>query len=330
MVTFLAGGTGTPKLLWGSSEEFDPAETTVIGNTGDDVFLGGLCVCPDLDTVLYSQADELDRERWWALADDTTETHEEVLERSAAAGFEPGPRYLSPERQTAGRDLARWRRFSAVSEFMLIGDHDRAIHVLRTSLLDEGYSLTEATKRLSRAFSLDVSLLPMSDDPVASMIHTSDGEIHFQDFWVARGGEPEVTDVEFRGAETATTTDEVDEALSEPVVIGPSNPVTSIGPMLAVPGFEEALTEAPVIVVSPFVGERVFSGPAAKLMRAVGEEASTAGVAASYSFADAFVLDEEDDTRPDRPVVRTDTEMSEREDAARVARAVGEALDEVA
>ena len=329
MTTFLAGGTGTPKLLWGSNEVFDPAETTVIANTGDDVFVGGSCVCPDLDTVLYSQADELDRERWWGVADDSTETHDELLARSAAAGFEAGPRYLPPEKQTDGRDLARWRRFSSIGEFMLLGDRDRAVHTLRTSLLDEGYSLTEVTERLSRAFSLDIDLLPMSDDPVASMIHTPSGAMHFQEFWVARGGEPEVTDVEFRGGENAETTDEVDEALSEPVVIGPSNPVTSIGPMLAVPRFAEALADTPVVAVSPFVGERVFSGPAAKLMRAVGEEASTVGVAASYGFADAFVFDEEDDTRLDRPVVRTDTEMSTREDAARVARAACEALNRV-
>jgi LPPG:FO 2-phospho-L-lactate transferase len=329
MVTFLSGGTGTPKLLWGSSEVFDPVETTVIGNTGDDVFLGGSLICPDLDTVFYSQAGELDRERWWGIADDSTATHDELLELSTTAGFEAGPRYLPPEKQIEGRDLASWRRFSAVGEFMLIGDRDRAVHTLRTSLLDEGYTLTEVTERLSRAFDLDISLLPMSDDPVASIIHTPDGEVHFQDFWVAQGGEPEVRDVEFRGSEDAAATEAVREALAEPVVIGPSNPVTSIGPMRALPGIERGLAETPVVAISPFVEDRLFSGPAAKLMRATGAAASTAGFAASYDFADAFVLDESDDTELSRPVVRTDTEMSTREDAARVARATGEALDRV-
>ena len=329
MVTFLAGGTGTPKLLRGAEGAFDPANTTVIANTGDDVFLGGVLVCPDADTVLYSQADELDRERWWGIADDDTATHDAIVELSRAAGFDEGPRFLSPERQTEGRPLARWRRFSAVGEFMLIGDRDRAVHTLRTSLLDEGYGLTEATKRLAEAFALDVTLLPMSNDPVATMIHTPEGEVHFQDFWVARGGEPAVTDVEFRGAEAATPTAEVREALSEPVVIGPSNPVTSIGPMCSVPGFEAALAETPVVVVSPFIEDRVFSGPAAKLMQATGREAGTAGVAQTYDFADAFVIDERDDTRLDRSVVRTDTGIDTQADSARVARAVREALNRI-
>jgi LPPG:FO 2-phospho-L-lactate transferase len=329
MVTFLSGGTGTPKLLWGAGEVFDPAETTVIANTGDDVSIGGLLVCPDLDTVLYAGGDELDRERWWAIADDTTATHDAIRELSAAAGFESGPRYLAAEKQIAGRAIERWRRFSGVGEFMLLGDRDRAVHTIRTGLLDEGDSLTDATDRLARAFDLDYTLLPMSDDPVATMIETPGGKIHFQEFWVAHSGDPEVVDVEFRGADEAAMTKGVERALAGPVVIGPSNPVTSIGPLLALPGVERALRETPVVAVSPFVEDRVFSGPAAKLMRAVGTEASTAGVAASYPFADAFVLDNADDTNLDRPVVRTDTEMSTREDSARVARAVGEALGTV-
>lgn len=330
MTTFLSGGTGTPKLLWGASGVFNPTNTTVIANTGDDVFLGGLLVCPDLDTVLFSQSNHLDRERWWGIDGDTTTTHDELLELSRAAGFEAGPRFLSPTKQTDGKELSRWRRFSAVSEFMLIGDRDRAVHTFRTSLLDEGHTLTGATKRLAQAFSLDVSLLPMSDDPVSSIVHTPEGDVHFQEFWVAREGEPAVTDVEFRGSEEATPTAEVRDALTEPVVIGPSNPVTSIGPMCALDGFEDALAETPVVAISPFVGDRVFSGPAAKLMRGTGREASTRGVAETYAFTDAFVLDACDDTRLDRPVVRTDTEMNTRDDATRVARAVREALDRVA
>jgi LPPG:FO 2-phospho-L-lactate transferase len=143
---------------------------------------------------------------------------------------------------------------------------------------------------------------------------------------VAREGEPTVEDVEFRGGEDATVTDAVLTALREPVVVGPSNPVTSLGPMLAVEGIEDALRETPVVAVSPFVEDQVFSGPAAKLMDGVGYEPSTAGVAAAYPFADAFVLDSADETDLDRPVVRTDTEMTSPEDSARVARVVREAL----
>jgi len=151
--------------------------------------------------------------------------------------------------------------------------------------------------------------------------------MHFQEFWVARDGDPAVEGVEFRGGDRATATDAVLTALRNTVVVGPSNPVTSIGPMLAVDGIEAALADTTVVAVSPFVEDRVFSGPAAELMAGVGYEPSTAGVAAAYPFADAFVLDEADDTSLDRPVVRTDTSMDGAADAERVARAVTEALE---
>ncbi|MFC6824615.1 2-phospho-L-lactate transferase [Halopelagius fulvigenes] len=329
MTTFLAGGTGTPKLLDGAEGVFDPAETTVVANTGDDVELGGHLVCPDADTVLFHGGGVLDTDRWWGIAGDTTETDEELRRLADAAGLESGPRYLPEEAQTAGRDIARWRRFSGVAEFMEIGDRDRAVHITRTSLLDEGRTLTEVTRTLAEAFGLDIDLLPMSDDPVASVVHTDEGEMHFQEFWVHRRADPAVEDVEFRGADDAEPTPAVRDALADPVVVGPSNPVTSIGPMLSLPGFEEALSETPVVAVSPFVEDCVFSGPAAALMRGVGYEASTAGVAEAYPFADAFVLDDEDGTELDRPVVRTDTRIDGPEDAARVCRAVREALEVV-
>ena len=329
MVTFLAGGTGTPKLLDGASAVFDPAETTVVGNTGDDVELGGLLVCPDVDTVLFHGGGVLDTDRWWGITDDTTETNAELHRLADAAGLDGGPRYLDDEAQVSGRDIARWRRFSGVAEFMEIGDRDRAVHVTRTSLLDEGNSLTEVTRTLADAFDLTVDLVPMSDDPVASIVHTDAGELHFQEFWVARRAEPSVEGVEFRGADEAQPTPETLDALTDPVVVGPSNPVTSIGPMLALDGVEDALRETPVVAVSPFVEDEVFSGPAAKLMEAVGYEASTAGVADAYPFVDAFVLDSDDGTELDRPVVRTDTRMDDEADAERVARAVAEAFEAV-
>jgi len=327
MVTFLAGGTGTPKLLDGAARVWDPAETAVVANTGDDIEIGGNLVCPDVDTVLFAGGGVLDRETWWGIEGDTTATHEELGRLAAAAGLETGPRYLDDTAQTAGREIARWRRFSAVGEFMEIGDRDRAVHLTRTSLLDEGRTLTEAVGVLADAFDLDVDLLPMSDDPVATLIHTESGEtVHFQEYWVARRGEPPVGDVEFRGAEDAEPTVAVRRALADPVVIGPSNPVTSVGPMLALPGVERALRETPVVAVSPFVGDEVFSGPAAALMEGVGREPSTAGVAAAYPFADAFVLDDADPTELDRHVERTDTRIDDADDAERVARACERAL----
>ncbi|WP_123537124.1 2-phospho-L-lactate transferase [Halosimplex salinum] len=329
MVTFLSGGTGTPKLLSGADAVFEPRETTVVGNTGDDVELGGHLVCPDVDTVLYLRGGRLDRELWWGIADDSATTHEELVSLADSAGLEPGPRYLDDDRQTAGREIARWRRFSGVGEFMHIGDADRAVHLTRTSLIDEGHTLTEATRTLADAFGLTVDLLPMSDDPVATIVHTAEGPMHFQEFWVARGGEPTIESVEFRGAGDASATPAVLDALSDPVVIGPSNPITSLGPMLALDGVADALAETPVVAVSPFVEDTVFSGPADDLLEAEGYEASTAGVDEAYPFADAFVLDEDDGTDLDRPVVRTDTRMDDEEDATRVARAVADALEAV-
>ena len=331
MVTFLAGGTGTPKLLDGATRVWDPEQVSVVANTGDDVELGGHLVCPDVDTVLFAGGDVLDRETWWGIANDTTATHAELGRLAEAAGLETGPRYLGDDAQTTGREIARWRRFSGVAEFMEIGDRDRAVHVTRTSLLDEGHTLTEVTATLADAFGLDIELLPMSDDPVATLIHTErDETIHFQEYWVDRRGEPAVADVKFRGAGDAEPTPAVEQALADPVVIGPSNPVTSIGPMLAVPGFEVALSATPVVAVSPFVGDRVFSGPAADLMAGIGSDPSTAGVAEAYPFTDAFVLDHDDPTDLACHVERTDTRIDDADDAERVARACHRALEAVA
>ncbi|MES3517541.1 MAG: 2-phospho-L-lactate transferase [Natronomonas sp.] len=326
MVTFLAGGTGTPKLLRGAEAVFDPAETPVVCNTGDDVELGGILVCPDVDTTLFAEAGIIDDSRWWGIDGDTTETHDEIHSLTEAGGLDPGPRYLSAAAQTEGRRLGRHRRFSGVGEFMQLGDRDRAVCTTRTGLLDEGETLTEATRILTDALGVKRPILPMSDDPVATIVHTPEESMHFQEFWVAHGGEPSVERVEFRGAETADPTPAVLDALDDPVVVGPSNPVTSIGPMLAIDRIRRALESTPVVAVSPFVEDRVYSGPAAKLLAATGREPSTAGVAAAFPFADAFVLDTADGTDLDRPVVRTDLDLGTEADGRRVCRAVKRAL----
>ncbi|WP_435358994.1 2-phospho-L-lactate transferase [Haloarchaeobius sp. DFWS5] len=327
MVTFLSGGTGTPKLLDGAAAAFSPAETTVIANTGDDIELGGLFVCPDIDTLLFQGGGLLDREKWWGIRGDTTRTHDALHDIADAVGLETGPQYLDDEYQTAGRDLAQWRRFSGVAEFMEIGDRDRAVHLTRTSLLDSGHSLSEVTRKLAEGFGLQLDLLPMTDDPVSSLIHTPDGMMHFQEFWVGHGGEPDVTNVEFRGSSKAEPAPGVLDALSDTVVIGPSNPVTSIGPMLSIPEFGAALRDTTVVAVSPFLGDEAFSGPASKLMSAVGGEPSTKGLSAAYPFADAFVVDEDDEVDFDVPTERTDIRIDDRSDAARVCESVARAID---
>ncbi|PSQ18549.1 2-phospho-L-lactate transferase [Halobacteriales archaeon QS_8_69_26] len=327
MVTFLSGGTGTPKLLDGAAAAFSPDETTVIANTGDDVEVGGLLVCPDVDTILYQGGGILDRSTWWGIDGDTSRTHDALGNIADAAGLEGGPEYLDDEYQTAGRRIAAWRRFSGVGEFMLIGDRDRAFHITRTSLLDQGYTLSEVVGILTDGLGLTIDLLPMSDDPVATLVHTPEGVMHFQEFWVAHEGEPIVEDVEFRGASMAEPAPGVLDALDDRVVIGPSNPVAGIGPMLALEGFADALYETEVVVVSPFVEDEAFSGPAVKLMEAVGAEPGSAGLPRAYPFADAFVVDRDDGTEFDAPTVRTDITIDDREDAARVVEAVEGALD---
>lgn len=329
MITFLSGGTGTPKLLSGAAELAHPRDTTVIANTGDDVELGGLLVCPDVDTVLYERSGLLDRNTWWGIDDDSTETHRFLQDLADSIGIEAAPRYLDDTEQVAGRRIARWRRFSGAGAFMTIGDRDRAVHLLRTGLIDEGRRLTDVTSQLGDALAVQMTVLPMSDDPVATVVRTEVGPLHLQDFWVHRRGKPTVTGVEYRGVESATITDEVRRALSRPVVIGPANPVTSIGPLLAIDGMVDALATTTVIAVSPFVGDRVFSGPAPALMRGIGQEPSTAGVAAAYPFVDAFVLDNRDETSLDRPTIRTDTTISNVADSERVCRAIAEALEVV-
>jgi LPPG:FO 2-phospho-L-lactate transferase len=329
MVTFLSGGTGTPKLLDGVEAAFSPTETTVVANTGDDVELGGLLVSPDIDTLLFQGGGVLDRETWWGIADDSHETNAELLRLADAVDLPPGPQYLDDSKQTAGREIANWRRFSGIAEFMTIGDRDRAVHLTRTSLLDEGRTLSEATDTLADAFGLEIDLLPMSDDPVATLVHTTDGTMHFQEYWVAERGAPTVEDVEFRGGDDAQPAPGVLEAFSDAVVLGPSNPVTSVGPMLAVPGIADALTETTVIAVSPFLGDEPFSGPAADLMAAVGYEPSTQGLAGAYPFVDAFVIDEDDDAAFDVPTVSTDIRIDDAADAERVIGAVTDALARV-
>ncbi len=328
MITFLAGGTGTPKLLGGATEQLPAERLTVVGNTGDDIELGGLLVCPDIDTVLFHEGDTLDTDRWWGIDGDTHETNAELHRLAAAAGLETGPQYLPAERQTEGRSIARWRRFSGIAEFMTIGDRDRAVHITRTSLLDEGHTLTEATQILANAFDVELSLLPMSDDPVATIIRTDSEPIHFQEYWLGEKNH-EITGVEFRGSTEATPTDSVLDALDAPVVIGPSNPVTSIGPMRSIPGIEAALDRTPVVAVSPFIEGQVFSGPAAELMAATGRKPSTQGIASAYPFVDAFVLDSDDGTELDRPVIRTDTRIDDAADSNRVMNAVIAALTEL-
>jgi LPPG:FO 2-phospho-L-lactate transferase len=319
MFTYLAGGTGTPKLLWGG---YDAADA-IVANTGDDVLIGDLYVAPDLDSVLFGAAGLLDTDRWWGIAGDGTAVHEEVHRWHAQLGVAMGDGYLPASLQRDGPRFARWRRYRADVEFIELGDRDRALHAVRAAALMEGEPLSAVTTRICDGLGIEATVAPMTDDPVATIIHTDEGPMHLQTYWVDRRAGPRVRTVEYRGATDARVSPTAAGALmAETIVIGPANPITSIGPMLQLDAVVAELQRATVVVVSPFIGAVPFSGPAAALMRAMGYDASTAGVAAAYPFADAFVLDIDDPTSLDRPTVRTDITIDTPEDATRVRSAV--------
>jgi LPPG:FO 2-phospho-L-lactate transferase len=306
MIVALAGGTGAAKLLRGLARVTEPARLFVVGNTGDDLDWWGLRVSPDLDSVAYALAGLLDPTRGWGVRDDTFHCLE-AMDR-------------------LGRDT--WFR---------LGDRDLATHLHRTLLLRAGASLTAATRAIAGALGVTAHLVPMSDDPVRTELRTEGGWLSLEEFFVRERCAPDVLDVAYRGAEAARPAAAVLEAIgaAEAVVVCCSNPVTSIGPILAVPGIVDALvrTPAPVLAVSPIVGGQAVSGPAAKLLRARGLDVSPLGVARAYRpWLDALVIDPRDVTYVPalerdgvRPVV-TDALMPDHAAEARLARAVLDAV----
>ena len=325
-VTLLGGGTGTPKLIQAGTGILDDVQVTVIANTADDVEFGDLFVCPDVDASLFAAAGVIDRERWWGLAEDSTKTADALDQFAQALDMDGPPKFRASSEQTEGRDIARWRRFEPVPEFMLFGDADRAIHRVRAAALDAGRPLTAVTRDLGRSLGVPIDVLPMSDDPVATIVHTPGGALHFQEFWVARRGAPQIESVEFRGVDSAGTTASVDRALdADLIVIGPSNPVTSIGPILELSGVRDRLDNTTVVAVSPFLGPEAFSGPAVELMDACGMPTGTPGLDVAYPFVDAVIIDEADPSAVGPPTVRTDIRIATPDDADRVWSAVGEA-----
>ncbi|MEZ5334749.1 MAG: 2-phospho-L-lactate transferase [Methanolobus sp.] len=265
MIIF-SGGTGTPKLLNGLREVYPEEKITVVVNTAEDIWMSGNLITPDIDTVLYLFSGRLDSSRWWGIKDDTYRTHEAMK----AVGY---------------------------NEVMMLGDLDRATHIMRSDMIRSGMTLTEATIGLCKYYGVKASVFPMSDDPVSSMINTPEGKMHFQDFWVGRHGEPEVLEVCQEGIGKASVSPAALKALEneDEVLIGPSNPITSIGPIIEIPGMREILRAKKVIAVSPIIGNEPISGPAGKLMTARGIEVSSAGVASYYSdFFDHMIIDERD------------------------------------
>jgi LPPG:FO 2-phospho-L-lactate transferase len=308
-VVELAGGVGGAKLAEGLAARLG-ADLTVVVNTGDDLELYGLAIWPDFDTVAYTLAGLDDEVRGWGLRDETWT----VMDGLAALGEEA------------------WFR---------LGDRDLATHLWRTDRLCQGARPTDVARELTAALGIVPTVLPMADEPVRTQVLTDDGWLEFQEYFVHRHQEPEVREVRFRGIEDARPTPEVLAALAaaDVIVIAPSNPIVSIGPILALPGIAAALADArdravPIIAVSGIIGGKALKGPADRMLASLGHESSALGVARLYAgVATVFVVDATDAESASaigevglRPVV-ADTIMTD--DAART-RVAGEVLQAAA
>ncbi len=300
--TALAGGTGAAKLLRGLCQVIDPSDLTVIVNTGDDWMVWGLSVSPDLDTVTYTLAGLIDETRGWGIRDDTF--------RCLAV------------MATLGRET-----------WFNLGDKDLATHLYRSDRLREGNTLSQVTDEIRRRVGIRSRILPMSDQRVATQVLTPDGWLAFQEFLVKEKGRLEVRDVAYERSESARPAPGVVEAISHAsaVIVCPSNPISSIGPILAIRGIQDSLaaTQAPIVAVSPIVGGTPVSGPAGKMMLAKGLPVSPVGVAQAYEkWLDILVLDRQDSALASevqslgiRAVV-ADTIMRDRQTEVSLARAV--------
>lgn len=315
MITVLAGGVGAARYLAGLIQVVDPSAITAVVNTGDDTVLHGLHISPDLDTVTYTLAHAIDPERGWGLRAETWRAME------ALARFTP----QRPATSTAG------------GTWFNLGDADLATHLYRTARLAEGAPLSVVTDEITRAFALAVRLVPMTDDRVATMVQVVDNdgaapvEISFQEYFVQRRHAVPVSGVRFAGCVMATAQPTAIHALehSDTIVIAPSNPLVSIGPIRSIAAYEDLLRRRrdDVVAVSPIVGGAALKGPADRMMLELGHESSVVGVARLYAPVCAtLVIDEVDAHLADAVVaegvdcVVTNTVMSSPEIAAGVAR----------
>jgi LPPG:FO 2-phospho-L-lactate transferase len=305
MIVVLAGGVGAARFLQGLVQVVPQDQITVIGNTGDDREFYGLHVSPDLDIVTYTLSGVVDETRGWGIQNDTYNT-------------------MSQLTQYGNED------------WFMLGDRDLATHIHRTNLLRQGKTLSEVTDDLRKQFGLGFRLLPMTDQPMATHILTPIGLLHFQEYMVKRRCADEVQDVVYVGAEEARPAPGVLEALkkADTILLAPSNPIVSIGSILAVPGIHDALHEASamIVAVSPIVAGAPIKGPADKLMSGLGMEVSAVGVARCYrDFLDIMVIDQQDSHLVREiedlgiPTVTTNTIMRDRENKVALARTVLEA-----
>jgi LPPG:FO 2-phospho-L-lactate transferase len=298
MITFLSGGTGTPKLLRGMQKVMDRHEIAVIVNTAEDIWISGNHISPDVDTVMYLFAGILNTDTWWGVRNDTFTTHDETTRLG-------------------------------IDEFIAVGDKDRAVHIARGEMMRNGMRLTNATKILCERFGVRETVLPMTDTEVTTQVMTDLGPIHFQEYWIRAKGKIDIRkvvrtyDVPPMATEEVLTTIEASDA----VVIGPSNPITSISPILSCDGMRPALKDKFVVAVSPFIGHAPVSGPAGALMEAAGYEPSAIGTFNCYGgIPDVFVQDIRDEVEVIHSV-RFDTLMTDEDKSIAFARDILSLID---
>ena len=303
-VTALAGGVGAARFLRGLVRVINPANLCIIVNTGDDEEFFGLSVSPDIDTITYTLADAVDHSKGWGLPDESF------------------------------RCLESLKRYYPDTWFGL-GDTDLATHLFRTQQLRQGKTLTEVTAAIAESWGVKATVLPMSNDPVRTVVHTQAGALPFQEYFVKGRGEGNVKKVELRGIENALAAPGVCDAIrsAQLVILPPSNPIVSIGPIIGLPGVRESLQEtpAPIIGISPLVAGKPIKGPADRMLSGLGIEAAAAGVAGMYTdFLDSFVIDTQDAGQQARleaqglTVQVTDTIMTDMDKSVTLAQTVVE------
>lgn len=302
MIVVLAGGVGAARFLQGVVQVVPQEELVVIANTGDDREFYGLHVSPDVDIVMYTLAGLVNESQGWGIRDDTYATMQQLTSYGNEDWFQ-------------------------------LGDRDLATHIHRTLRLRQGKTLSEVTDEIRERLGLKLRILPMSDQSVQTHVQTPAGLLHFEEYFVKRRCSDPVQNVEFVGASAAKAAPGVLDAIkeAEAILIAPSNPIVSIGSILAVPGIHDMLHEASgmVVAVSPIIGGAPIKGPADKLMSGLHMEVSAVGVARSYrDFLDVMVIDQQDAHLLDRiedlgiPALATDTIMRDMETKAALARTV--------
>ena len=297
LITVLAGGTGSIKLIRGIASQ--TRDLTIISNVGDNIWLYGLYICPDIDTVIYGLADILDEQQGWGIKSDSFG----FLEQVRTLGEQP------------------WFK---------LGDRDLATHVIRTNMLRAGKKLSEITEWMRTRYGITSKIIPATDSPIETKIVTDKGEMHIQQFWVKHRGEPKVRRVLYKGSNKARINPEILRTIkeSEMIVVAPANPITSIAPILTIKILKKNLIEErnKIVAISPLIGDKAVSGPAVKYMKAMKLQISPLGIAEYYSdFIGNFIISSTDYNISSRiqslgmKVYLTDILMKNRDDEIRLA-----------